>query len=119
MIHGIFYVLHVVGMLVIVFTSIYLFAKKKLAVEIQKKFSTYLMAASHTQLLTGFILFFLLMSQVNHMKIGVKLLFAIEIATTATLYKKKISAYQKPNPVFLIIIISSAIIVTSIAFLWQ
>lgn len=114
--HYIFYALHILGMAVIILTSSFLIIKKDLQLEQQKKIALYMMSAAHTQLLTGFILFFLLLSEVHHMKIGIKVLFAIDIAVLATMFKKKISQGIIPNKIFLMSIFLSAIFVTIIAF---
>ena len=113
----IFYVLHILGMGVIVACSVFLLILKDLVDEQKKKFSLYLMSAAHTQLLTGLILFFLLLSEVNHMKIGIKILFAIEIAILATIIKKKIYSKLFPGKILILSILLSAIITTLIAFL--
>lgn len=89
MLHELLYALHIIGMASIISISLYFMAKKDLAAEVKKKLSLYLMSAAHTQLLTGFALFFLMLSEVNHMKIGIKMLIAIEIAVVATILRKK------------------------------
>jgi hypothetical protein len=96
----------------------YLLVKKDLTVEGKSKIATYFLSSAHTQLLTGFLLFFLLMSEVNHMKIGIKMILAIEIAITATIYKKKLNSSQLSQNLYLVISLVSAVIVTAIAFLW-
>ncbi len=118
MVHEIFYVLHILGMAGIIGFGTYLFLKKELIQEQKKKFAGYFMSAAHIQLLTGFILFFLMLAEVNHMKIGIKMLIAIEIAVVATIYKKKISLDKQPNSTLLPLVIVSGIVVTAIAFLW-
>ncbi len=116
MVHDILYVLHILGMAAIIAIGLYLFINKNLAEETRKKFALYLMSASHIQVLTGFALFFLMLSEVNHMKVGIKMLLAIEIAVVATLYSRKIAKNEAPNPAFLLIVILSAIATTVIAF---
>lgn len=116
MLHQILYSLHIIGMVSIIGIGIFLALNRNISDIFRKKLSLYLMSSAHTQLLTGFILFFLLLSQVNHMKIGIKMLFAIEIAVLATIYRKKITNNEKPNPIFILIILTSSIAVTMIAF---
>lgn len=116
MLHMALYLLHVIGMAVIVSIALYLTVKKEISVESRKKFSTYLMSAAHTQLLTGFSLFFLLISEVNHMKIGIKMLLAIIVAIVATIYRKKIAADEAPNPALLRILLATSIVITLVAF---
>lgn len=116
MIHEILYILHILGMSAIISLGLYLFLNKNISEELNKKLALYLMSASHVQLLTGFALFFLMLSDVNHMKIGIKILLAIEIAVVATLYRRKIVKNEIPNPAFLIVVITSAITITIIAF---
>jgi cytochrome bd-type quinol oxidase subunit 2 len=117
MLHNIFYLLHVSGMAVIILTALFLSMKKDISDNIRKKISTILMSAAHTQLLTGFALFFLLLSEVNHMKVGMKMLIAIEVAVVASIFRKKIEKNESPNPALILIILSSAIAVAMIAFL--
>ncbi|MFZ4620260.1 MAG: hypothetical protein ACOYNS_06865 [Bacteroidota bacterium] len=116
MLHMVLYLLHVIGMAMIVSISLYLSVKKDIAKESLKKLSTYLMAAAHTQLLTGFSLFFLLISEVNHMKIGIKMLLAIVVAVVATIYRKKIAADESPKPSLLLILLATSIVITIVAF---
>ncbi len=116
MLHELLYALHIIGMAAIISIALYFMAKKDLTAEVRKKLSLYLMSAAHTQLLTGFALFFLMMSDVNHMKIGIKMLLAIEVAVVATIFRKKITADESPNPALIIVILSSAITITVIAF---
>lgn len=112
----IFYFIHILGMAVILACAILLLTKKSMLSEQRKKFSLYLMSAAHTQLLTGLILFFLLLSELNHMKIGIKIIFAIAITILATIHKKKIFSGVIPNKIFLPGIVLSAIITILIAF---
>ncbi len=118
MLHDIFYVLHVTGMAGIIGFGAFLLIKKELGIDKKKKFASIFMSCAHTQLLTGFALFFIMISEINHVKIGLKMLLAIVIAITATLHKRKISSEQNSNNRFLIIAFSSALVVTAIAFLW-
>lgn len=116
MLHELLYILHMIGMATIISIALYFMAKKDLSLDLRKKLSLYLMSAAHTQLLTGFALFFLMLSEVNHMKIGIKMLLAIIIAITATLFKKKSAADEVPKSSLIIVILSSAITITVIAF---
>ena len=88
-----------------------------MATELRKKFAFILMSASHLQLLTGLILFFIMLSEVNHMKIGIKMILAIEMAVVATIFKKKISTDQIPNKFLLPLILMSGVTITAVAFL--
>lgn len=117
MVHQILYILHVIGMAAIIGIGLFLLLSKELATDVRKKFATHLMSAAHTQLLTGFALFFLMLSDVNHMKVGIKMLFAIEVAVIATIYRKKIVKDEPVNSLLLLIVFSSAIIATLIAFI--
>jgi len=105
-------------MALIISVGLYLFITKNISDVIRKKLALYLMSAAHTQVMTGLILFFLLFSQINHMKVGIKMLLAIEVAVLATIYRKKIANDEKPNRVFLPSILISAITATVIAFVW-
>jgi hypothetical protein len=116
MLHEILYTLHIIGMAAIISIASYLLINKESAVPLRKKLSLYLMSAAHTQLLTGFALFFLMLADVNHMKIGIKMLLAIAVAVLATLYRKKIAADEQPNGMFLIILLASSITITIVAF---
>ncbi len=116
MFHQILYSLHIIGMAAIIATGLYLFINKNVSDVFRKKLALYLMSAAHLQLLTGFILFFLLFSEVNHMKVGIKMLLAIEVAVLATIYRVKIKKDEKPNPVFLLVVLTSSIAITVIAF---
>ncbi|HAP37213.1 MAG TPA: hypothetical protein DCQ28_15260 [Bacteroidetes bacterium] len=116
MFHQILYSLHIIGMVTLISIGLYLFFNKRITETARKTLALYMMSAAHTQLLTGFILFFLLLSQVNHMKIGIKMLLAIEVAVLSTIYRKKIAKDEKLNPVFLFVILISSIAVTVIAF---
>lgn len=118
MIHFILYSLHIAGMIGIIGFGSYLFLKKGLAPDVKKKFAVYFLSSAHTQLITGFLLFILLMSEVNHLKIGIKIILAIEIAVTATVFKKKMTGNQPSANIFLLMSLISAVIVTAIAFLW-
>lgn len=117
MLHEFLYTLHVFGMAVIIGISLFLAVKKDIAPEVHKKLSLYLLSAAHTQLLSGFGLFLLMLADVNHMKIGIKMLLAIEVAVFATMYRKKIANNETINPAFILIILSSSILTTVIAFL--
>ncbi|MEI7907176.1 MAG: hypothetical protein WCI84_07445, partial [Bacteroidota bacterium] len=97
--------------------ALYLSVKKNIADETRKKISLILMSAAHTQLLTGFALFFLLLPNVNHMKIGIKMLIALEVAITTTIFRKKIAQQITPHPSLIWIVVLSALSVTVIAFL--
>jgi hypothetical protein len=116
MLHMLLYILHVTGMAVLLSLALILVFKNDITAEVRKKLSLYLMSAAHTQLLTGFALFFLLLSEVNHMKIGIKMLLAIDVAVFATLFRRSVSNDATPNRVFLIILLVSSIITTFVAF---
>ena len=118
MLHDILYILHVLGMVSVLFLSGYLLVRRNIQTALKKKFALYLMSASHTQLLTGFILFFILLSQINHAKIGVKLLLAFVVAALASIYKKKTYSDQQPHPLILPALFITVIVVTAVAFLW-
>lgn len=75
------------------------------------------MLAAHLQLLTGFILFILLFSEVNHLKVGIKMLFAIVAAIAATLNNKKITINDVYNPTLILNVQLSATAAIFIAFL--
>jgi hypothetical protein len=114
----IFLILHIAGMVGIVGLGITLLLMPQLALESKKKISTYFMSAAHTQLITGFILFFIMIQDVNHAKIGVKMLLAIVVAATATMYRKKVKLNQEQNKTLLFTSVFTAIIITIIAFAW-
>ncbi|MFA6467939.1 MAG: hypothetical protein WCW35_03510 [Bacteroidota bacterium] len=116
MLHQLLYIFHSVGMVAIIFISFFFIIRKDVKDEVRKKLSVYLLSAAHTQLLTGFALFFLLFADINHMKVGIKMLFAIDVAVFATLYRKKIAKNELPNQLFVYIIFGSAIAATVIAF---
>lgn len=116
MLHEILYVLHILGMAAIIAITLFLVIKKNNPVDFRKKFSLYLLSASHTQLLTGFVLFFLLLSDLNHMKIGIKMLLAIGIAVLATIYRRKINSSPESGNVYLFSILIIACVTTIIAF---
>lgn len=116
MLHDIFYVLHLLGMATILLLSIYITLQKETSPEKQKKLSLYLMSAAHTQVVTGVILFFIKLSEVNHMKIGIKILLAIAIATFASVYKKKSFKAETVSKMFPLLILVFGIITTLIAF---
>jgi len=115
--HYLFYILHLLGMSVVIISASYLLWKNDAAGELRKKIALTLVSASHLQLLTGFILFFLMLSDVNHMKIGIKMLLAIELSVFATILKKKISSGQTPNKFILPTILLTGVTITVIAFL--
>ncbi len=115
--HDLFYLLHLLGMASIIVSASYLLWKNDMATELRKKFAFILMSASHLQLLTGLILFFIMLSEVNHMKIGIKMILAIEMAVVATIFKKKISTDQIPNKFLLPLILMSGVTITAVAFL--
>lgn len=117
MIHDFFYILHVLGMAIILITSLLLSLKKEIAYERKKKFSLYMMSAAHTQLLSGVILFFLMISEVHYPKIGVKVFLAAIIAILATQHKKKISEQDLSQRIIPTTIALLAILTTLIAFL--
>lgn len=115
--HDLFYLLHFIGMVLLIGLASLLLVKSDLNQDTRKKIALYMMSAAHVQLITGFVLFFLMLSEINHMKIGIKMLLAIELAVIATLYKKKISHDQQPNSLYLPLILVTGIIITLIAFL--
>jgi len=117
MLHEALYILHVLGMAAIIVTSLYLVAGNIANNDTRKKLSLVLMSSAHTQLLTGFALFFLLLSEVNHMKIGIKMLLAIEVAVIATLYRRSAVGAAPPKQIFALITLVSSIAATAIAFL--
>ncbi len=116
MFHQILYSLHIIGMAAIIGIGLYLFVYKNVTETQRKILALYLMSAAHIQLLTGFALFFLLLSEINHMKVGIKMLLAIEVAVLATIYRKKIANNEKPNSAILLIVLISSIAATVIAF---
>jgi len=115
--HDLFYLLHLLGMAAVIISASYLLWKNDAATDLRKKIAITLMSASHLQLLTGLVLFFLMLSEVNHMKIGIKMLLAIEMAVFATIFKKKISSGQIPNKYLLPLILMSGVTITAVAFL--
>lgn len=117
MLHELLYTLHVLGMAVIIVTSLYIVAGNIANNDTRKKLALVLMSAAHTQLITGFALFFLMLADVNHMKIGIKMLLAIEVAVIATLYKRSTSGTDAPKQVFALITLISAVTATAVAFL--
>lgn len=116
MLHNIFYLLHLLGMATIILLSLYFTLQKEILQEKRKKLSLYLMATAHAQVFIGFILFFMKLSEVNHMKIGIKILFAIVIAVFASIYKKKNFEVETVSKVFPVLIFVFSIITTVIAF---
>lgn len=115
--HEIFYLLHVLGMAAVLISAASLLLKNDASTDVKKKIAVYLMSASHLQLVTGFVLFFLMLADVNHMKIGIKMLLAIELSILTTIYKKRISSSQSPNKLLLPIILLSGLTITAVAFL--
>jgi hypothetical protein len=121
MIHGFFLILlllHIFGMVGIIGIGTFLLVKSEISEETKKKLAMFFMSSAHTQLLTGFVLFSMVFNEINHTKIGVKIILAIFIAITATMYRKKIRIRERPNPMLLLTSVSTAIIVTAIAFIW-
>ena len=96
----------------------YLLFRKSIAAEAKKKVALFLMGWSHTQLLTGFLLFMMKLNSVNHTKIGIKILFAVEISLVATMFVRKLKE-GKESQALLIIILLSSIATALIAFLWK
>jgi hypothetical protein len=117
MLHELLYILHVVGMAVIILSSLYLVAGNIASDESRKKLALVMMSAAHLQLITGFALFFLMLADVNHMKIGIKMLLAIEVAVIATLYRRSVAGTGGPKPIFAVVTLVSSVTATAIAFL--
>ena len=116
MLREILYALHILGMTALILITLFLIVKKDIPQELKKKLAIYLLSASHTQFLSGLALFFLLFSQVNQIKIGIKMLLAVGVAVAATLYNKKTKRNEAQNSSLLYIILSIVIIITVIAF---
>lgn len=104
-------------MAAIIITSLYLVAGNSASVDVRRKLALVLMSSAHMQLLTGFALFFLLLSEVNHMKIGIKMLLAIEVAVIATLYRRSTAGEAPPKQMFAVITLVSSVTATVVAFL--
>lgn len=119
MLHMLLYLLHVIGMALIVGSALYLFMKRSAPIDQRKRPAVLMMSAAHTQLLTGFILFFLLLSEVNHAKIGMKMLLAVVVAILATQYRKTIAANEESSSWKITAILLSSIVTALIAFLWK
>lgn len=119
MLHMLLYLLHVIGMALIVGSALYLVIKRTAPIAQRQKPALILMSAAHTQLLTGFILFFLLLSEVNHAKIGIKMLLAVVVAIMATQYRRKIAAKEEPSASSITIILIASAVTALIAFLWN
>ncbi|MFA5833529.1 MAG: hypothetical protein WDA22_08630 [Bacteroidota bacterium] len=118
MLHTTLYTLHVLGMILIITIAFYIWINKNIVDGVRKKLSLLLMSSAHTQLLTGFALFFLLMPDVNHMKIGIKMLLAIDVAVIATVFRKKIAKNETPNPSLIVIVLLSAMVTAIVAFIF-
>jgi len=116
MLHHVLYILHIAGMAAIILLSLFISVRKELKEDIQKKLSLFLLSAAHTQLLTGFALFFLLFVDINHMKIGIKMLLAVDVAVFATVFRKKVVKNELPNQSYIYTILGSALAATIIAF---
>lgn len=116
MLHDTLYLLHIIGMITIVSFAALLFFNNSLESDARKKYALIMMAASHTQLLTGFSLFFMMFADIDHMKIGIKMLFAVEVAFFTTIYKRSLEDAENPKRLFPLFIFISALTVTVIAF---
>ena len=117
MLHEVLYILHVLGMATIIITALYIVAGNIASNDTRKTLSMVMMSAAHFQLLTGFALFFLLLSEVNHMKVGIKMLLAIEVAVIATLYRRSAAGKDAPKQIYATVTLISALTATAIAFL--
>ena len=117
MLHDILFFLHVIGVSAIVLITLILLMKKEMGMELRKKISLYLISAAHMQLLTGFILFILLFSEMNKVKIIMKILLAIAVTIVSTIERKKIARNLIPNPIMMFMILFLVFSASLIAFL--
>jgi hypothetical protein len=117
MLHDFLFTLHIVGMTVIALITLIFLTKKEMKGEFRKKLSIYLVSAAHTQLLSGFILSILLISEINQLKIIIKIVLAIAVAILSTIERKKITQNLIPNPTMLFLILSLVFSASLIAFL--
>lgn len=114
--HLLLYVLHVGGMALLLVSAL-LVMKNRTATAPPLRWSVVTMSAAHTQLLTGFMLFFMLLSELNHMKVGIKMLLAIAQAVLATMHHRAMKKGRTPARWFVPVIIALGITITAIAFL--
>ncbi|KAB2926029.1 MAG: hypothetical protein F9K22_01690 [Bacteroidetes bacterium] len=114
--HLLLYTLHVGGMALLL-VSAFLVMKERNTASPPFRWSVIMMSAAHTQILTGFILFFMLLTELNHMKVGIKMLLAISLALFATLHHRALKKGVTPARWFMPVIIALGITITAIAFL--
>lgn len=119
MVSMVLYVLHVAGMVGVLLLSADIVFNGKFARSNKKKTATILSAFAHTQVLSGLFLFIAKMSEVNHVKIGVKMLLGIIVAALATMYSIKLKEDKNPSSSFIIAVLVISIVITLIAFLWK
>ena len=119
MIHTIFYWLHIAGMLGVVLLSLDLLFNGKFAQKNKKKTASTLASIAHSQVLLGFVLFYIKLSEINHAKVGIKIILAIFAAVLITIYSKQVKLEKIPNKLFLPVSLLLVFAITAIAFLWK
>jgi hypothetical protein len=119
MIHPLLYWLHIIGMISVILLALDLFFNGKFSISNKKSTVSILASISHTQLLIGFGLFMIKFREINHMKVGIKIVLAVLSAILFTMYAKKVKKDLIPSKIILLTGILLILVITAIAFLWK
>ena len=118
MYHDILLYLHILGMALVVGSSMFLLFANP-GENSRNKAAVFLVSAAHTQFLTGLILFLLDIAYINPAKYGVKILLVIVLIIIATMYRKGLKEGKIPSRFVLPAIVMLSLAITGIAFLWK
>lgn len=118
MFHDTLLYLHILGMALVVGCGVFLLFVKTGEAS-RSKAAAFLVGASHTQFLTGLILFLLDIEWINPAKYRVKILLVIVLIIIATIYRKELKKRKIPTKFLLPAIVTLSLVITGIAFLWK
>ena len=118
MLHDSMFYLHLLGMIVIVGSALLLLTAK-LAEKGKNAAALALAGATHTQFLTGLILFLMGLATINAAKYGVKLLLVVVLIVLSTMFRKRLGAGKPPAPMLIPSIVLVSLVITGIAFFWH
>ncbi len=119
MISLILYIIHVAGMAGVILISADIIFNGLISKKNKRKAAVFFASFAHAQILSGLLLYVAKFNEVNHMKIGIKMLLGIVVAVLATIYSAKVKENKNPSASLAVYALVLAIIITGIAFLWH
>ena len=118
MLHDTMFSLHLLGMVIIVGSGVFLLAAKP-SEKGKNAAALALAGAAHTQFLTGLILFLMGLATINPAKYGVKLLLVVVLIVLSTLYRKDLKKGKAPSSAILPGVVLISLMITGVAIFWR